>query len=78
MCNKGTDLMRILIAWNAVSLTAYEYLSTVQQLHLLFWEICLLELPVFPLGLLSETTYVKCFSQLDMCVALDIQLHNLL
>lgn len=30
MCSKGTDLMRILIAWNAVSLTACEYLSTVQ------------------------------------------------
>lgn len=64
--------MLILIAWNAVSLTACEYLSTVQQLHLLFWEICLLELPVFPLCLLSKTTYVKCFSQLDMYAALDM------
>lgn len=70
MCSKDTDLMWILIAWNAVTLTAREYLSAVQQLHL-FWEICLLELPVFPLGLLSKTTYVKC-SQLGMCAALDV------
>lgn len=70
MCGKDTDLMWILIAWNAVTLTAREYLSAVQQLHL-FWEICLLKLPVFPLGLLSKATYVKS-SQLGMCAALDV------
>lgn len=69
MCSKDTDLIWILIAWNAV-ITAREYLSAVQQLHL-FWEVCLLELPVFPLGLLFKTTYVKS-SQLGMCAALDV------
>lgn len=69
MCGKDTDLMWILIAWNAVSLTAHEYLSAVQQLHL-FWEICLLELPIFAVGLLSKTMYVGS-SQLALCAALD-------
>lgn len=70
MCSKDADLMWILIAWNAVSLTAREYLSAVQQLHL-FWEICLLELPVFPLGLLSKMMYVES-SQLGMCATLEV------
>lgn len=72
MWNKGADLMWILIAWNAVSLTACEYLSSVQQLHLFFWKIFLLELPVFPLCLLSKATCIKCCSQLDMYAALDV------
>lgn len=59
MCGKDTDLIWILIAWNAISLTAREYLSFVQQLHL-FWEICLLELLVFAVGFLSKIQDDAC------------------